>query len=826
MWIRLCVWILISLSFSTLAVAQQGGDQFYIIEDFSKGLQSHTTPYANPDGVANDNLNVRYNVQAGALAKREPQLTYGTCYTAAVKSLFRYYKSDATKYTIENIDQYIYAGSDTSGACTTIGQGNTVGKRWDWITYKDVAIGTDGYEPPVKWDGVILTTDDTVYARTNGDVVTQLGAPFAQLTNGVNLDATSWYQYKVACLNSSGQRYFMNARSNPIKTGSTYKAVKLSDIPLCQTGTTARYIYRTVGDATRAAVVADTSFYKVATISDNSTRVYYDNIADATILGDAAPTWATSSAGINMTPPYAKFSTIIKERLVLGNRPDGTVDGKSTLYVSEVYNPDLFDTNSTDKVLLVRPDDGDAIQMLETFLGQLIVGKDNTIVKILTDNASTVAQWSISNPMSFIGVSAPYSVASMPLGIIYLNRYGLYKFDQSSQLISDSVTDIIKNMSPTAITEAAGTYWNNEYNLSYADLSTGSAINNRVLIFDFARKSFTKDAKYVDSWAKFDSGSDFGTLYAGSSQADGLVTAQGSSPNILSKRYQSDLSAGLLDDTIYTGTEEFPFLELGWGITIDSIYFGSYTINSFPVTTAIIDRKDTDGTWTSPIYDINAAKYDKLYWNSQLGTYGTLTLAIRSATTSAGVSAASWSSEYSNPSGSDISALTANRFVQIRITMSTTDINYTPYLGVADDYLFKLTYSKVGAIGESSVLAMWKSGFQDINTGSSQSPKIIKEANIYYTGTAGTLNFQFENLKGDIIGSFNVDLSQARDPSKGYFGNGNEKVFRYNFPVVPNVANYMVGDKFRLTITENSTSVWKIQRIALRYETLPYVPYR
>ena len=790
-------------------------------------MQSQTTPYANPDGTANDLLNVRANVEAGALAKRDPQLTYGSCYPAAVKSLFRYYKSDGTQFTVENIDQYIYSGSDTGGACTLIGQGNTVGKRWDWLTYKNIAIGTNGYDEPIKWDGKITTTANTDGARTSGDLVTELGAPFAELNTGSNLDASSWYQYKIACLNSSGQYYFNNAKSNPILTGSTVKDIYLTDIPLCQIGTSARYIYRTVGDATRAAVVADTSYYLDTIIYDNSTRVYADTRTDAVLLGDQVPKWSTVSAGVNMTPPYARFSTLTEERLVFGNRPDGTVDGKSTLYVSEAYNPDLFDTNSSDKTLLIRPDDGDEITMLETFLGTLTIGKDNTISKVYTDY-STVAQWTISNPMSFIGVSAPYSVASMPLGIIYLNRHGLYKFDQSSQLISDAVTKDIRNISPTAIPEAVGTYWNNEYNLAYADISTGSQINNRVLIYDFARKSFVKDSKYVDSWSKFDSGTDFGTLYAGSSQSDGLVMAQSSAPNLLSKRYKSDLSESghIAVDTIYGGAEEFPNLELGWGIDIDSTYFGSYTINSFPVTTAIIDRKDTDGTWTSPVYEVNADTYDKLYWNSTLGATGTLTFAVRSASTAAGITSEAWSSEYSNPAGSDVSTLTANKFIQFRISLSTTDINYSPYLIVADNYLFRLAYSKVGAIGESSVLAVWQSGFQDLNASSSQYPKIIKEADIYYTGTSGTINFQFENLKGDIIGSFNLDLSQVRDPSKGYFGNVNEKVFRYNFPIQSGTANFMVGDKFRIRITENSTNTWKIQRIAIRYELLPYTPYR
>lgn len=830
MLMRLCVSVILWLSCAAPTIAQ-AEDQFYVLEDFSKMLQSHTSPYSNPDGVATDVLNVRANIEANSLSKRYPQLTYGTCLaTAPVKSLFRYYKSDATKYTIENIDQYIYSGSDSGGACTTIGQGNTVGKRWDWVTYKDVAIGSDGYDAPVKWDG--LTTTGTVSgARTSGDLVTQLGAPFAKLATGTGLDTASWYQYKVAFYNSSGQWYYSTARSNPIKTDTALYNTNLTDIPLGQTGTTKRAIYRTLGQASRANVIADTTFYVDTVLYDNSTTTWNDTHTDATIINNDSSIyqneqWADAIAsGVNMTPPYGKHLAIVNERLLMANRPDGTDQGKSTVYVSEAYNPDLFNTNSSDHTLLIRPDDGDEITMQELFLGQLFIGKDNSISKIYIPS-SDPTNWYIGDPTSFVGVSAPYSVASTPNGIIYLNRHGLYLFDgQSSNLISDAVTKEIRNISPSNIPNTVGVYWNNEYDLAYSDLTTGLGINDRVLIYDFARKSYTKDSKYVDSWAKFDSGDDYGTLYSGTSQSTGVVSAQSSSTSSLTQRYKSQIDEGTFADTASGGTEDFPTVEIAWIYTVNDSALSAYTIDGYPSATAIVNRPGLVGSWTSTIYEVNASTYDKLYWNATLGSTGSLTYAVRSASTEGGIPSATWSSEFTNPSGSDISGLTANTYVQFRATLTTTDINYSPYLSVADSYLFKMTYSKIGTISETSVLGLWQSGFQDINSGSSENPKIIKEADIYYTGDSGTITFQFENLKGDILADFTLDLSHVRDPSAGYFGNDTEKVFRYNFPIPP-TGNYVYGDKFRLRITEDSTSTWKIQRMKLRYSVEPYVPYR
>src|SRR3990167_7368747 len=122
----------------------------------------------------------------------------------------------------------------------------------------------NGFEQPIKYDAKTDVTDNTDGHRTASDAVAELGAPFAELNTGSNLDASSWYQYKVAFYDDTTYSY-SDARSNPILTGSSVRDISLTDIPLGPTGTTERYIYRTEGNASRAAVVADTDFFRVTT---------------------------------------------------------------------------------------------------------------------------------------------------------------------------------------------------------------------------------------------------------------------------------------------------------------------------------------------------------------------------------------------------------------------------------------------------------------------------------------------------------------------------------------------------------------------------------
>lgn len=802
--------------------AQPMAEYVFTIEDFSKLLQSHVNPYQLTHGDAVNAQNLRANDQYGALSKRTALNLVGTCgHTSAVTSLHRYYKSDSTKFTITTSDAYVDYISDT-GTCTNLLAGESTGKRWSWITYKNWAIGTDGFDLPIKWDGNLVTTADTSGARSAGFLTTQLGAPFAKLAVGAGLTASRWYTYVMAYYDGVTYKY-STARSNPILTGAaTNDQIALTDIPLGLLGTTHRYLYRTKANTTAAAALADNSLFLVTDIADNATTTYTDSSSDATIGADTAPTRATVTSGAtNWSAPHGKYLFIFNDYIWLANDPSGVSYGKSNIYVSKVTNPDIWATGTD--FFLIRPDDGDEITGITSFLGTFTTLKTNTISKIYT-NSANITGWTVSPAYSYIGSIAPYSIQSTPIGIIYLGRYGLYKFDgQNSSLISDIITADIRDINPTNYANAAAIYYDNEYRLAYSSVATGEGNNGHVLLFDLVRDSYVKDTENINAWEVYNSSDDFGGLYSGSSNTDGDILAHTTQPTNLIFRYLTDLTAGTFSHTVaqQTDTNDPNTVTLSLGSSAWSADASAW--NSESTSTWAIDA--SPGTWISPIFQINANALSKLYWNEILNN-GTATIAIRTASTSGGIAGASWSSEFSNPSGSDISGISADKFIQIRVTFSTSNFTTSPLINVEDNYLIKLVYSQVGQAAETSVPSTLTSGWMDLLPSQylaylSNNPKTIKEIDIYYEGTAGTINFSLQNRKGDTPYTWSIDLSKAPQSGAGFWGGTTSKVFQYvpDFAVNPN------GDKYQLMITENGTTPWRIQRMDFRYVTSPIRPY-
>lgn len=803
---------------------QLPSDVFYEINDFSPMLQSHLSPFNMPKGTASDAYNVRVNNQYSSIGKRLPLTTYGTCsHSSAVTGLYRYYTSSGTKQTVTSSGAALDYISDT-GTCTNLYQWPTSGLRTNFITYKNLVIATDGSDLPVKWDGVTQTTADTAGSRSAAFLVAQLGAPFAAMAAGVGLTASKWYCYRVAFYNGTNYTY-SNATSNPLQVGAVNnKQTSVTNVPLGPPGTTHRYVYRTLGDNTAALAQADSTLYLDKDLADNSSTSFTDSTTDAAIVvGPPVPTWGTVSAGTNVSAPHGYYIFILNDYIWLANDPSGVSFGGSTVYFSQNLNADYwYPTN----FFLIRPDDGDSITGFTSFLGQPTVFKTNSVSKIYL-NAASSTSWTVSQPFSFIGCIAPYSVVTTPLGIYYLGRYGLYNFNgNSSAIISDVVTKDFKDINTVNSNNIAAVYYNNEYRVAYASLATGSQTNNRVLLYDTVRNAYVKDTENINVWSIFNSGTDFGGLYSGSSGTDGYILSHSTQPASITVQYLSDLTAGTFSATVSSGTQAAPILSLGssaWSATAtawNAESTSTWTADSSP------------GTWISPAFQINATNLSQLLWNPVTPPNTTITMAVRVASTQGGIAGAAWSSEFSNPNGSDISGVSANVWIQIRATLTSSNLARTPYLQSVNNYVIELFYSSNGTNYETTIPSTWISGWMDMIPSVYQGylgnfPKTVKEIDVYYTGTSGTLNVNLQNLKGDSSATFAIDLSQDTTQAAGspYWGYGTTKVYTW-LPSNNGGANPPpFGDRFMLTLTETGVVNWTIQKVRVRYDVSNYLPY-
>lgn len=751
-------------------------DRIYTISNFSGGLTTKTSSYLLDSKYGDICENIRFDVKLGSLSKRGQILSYGTADTTeAITGIHRLYLANASKILIVNHGDEIETGSDSTGTFTNILNLSTGNYRWQWLIWNNVAIGTDGYNQPVKYDGSSASA-------------TYLGSCLATQSSAGNPNGT--YTYKVTFYTASYEVAF-NVASNSITVSS--KQIALSMIPIGPTtyggqSVVGRKVYR-----------VESGVWKLlsnGTIADNSTVTLTDN--DATASGATYPTTYTC------TPPKGKLCLIHYNRLFIANNPTYP----SRLYYSDDGNADYF--IPTDYYRNIRPDDGDQITFIKHQKGLLTIAKENSIQKVYTDGSTPSSDWETSDPFSNVGCKAMYSAAETPLGIFYLGSDGIYKFDgQNSQLISEVVTPEIKDILESNLGYCWGQFYQNQYLLAYPSKKTSTSTNNRILIFDLLANAYEIDLLNVNCFTVFNSGTDWDILYSGSS-TDGKVYSHKSQANEIMHTKHSDFT-GTFTNARYIpasegGDADNPVIEIARTESINSL---SGTINSL---TGTIDRGSLTGSYVSQALYTGAKSYDKLYWNeSLLSTGDNVTIAVRSASTEAGLTGA-WSDEYSNPSGSDISALTANSWTQYRISLTTDAYAHSPTVYNASNYVVKLTYLKESSISETSIPFHWRSGITDLGLAGCR--KTLKKLYLFHTGESGTLTIKFTvwdfntstQKYEEITDTFDIDLAQYPEQYSAYFTNA-----------------ALTGELMQIDITNNDLYPLSIDKLSLVYDVEPLI---
>lgn len=746
-------------------------NNIFLIDDFSGGLASKISPFNLSKKQADIAENVRFDSQLSALTKRDKTLVYGTAHaTNPILGLHRFYLADGSKVLLTNYSSTIAKGNDSTGAFTSILSVSQADRRWQWLTWHNLAIGTDGYNQPVKYNG---TSSSATY----------LGSLLAT-DAGSGTGTTGTYTYKVSCYTASYNLNLGAASNTIVMTGND---ISLSMIPICPDtylGQTVigRKIYRTGnGDST----------YKLlsnGTIANNTATTLTDSDAD----GDRG-NLLTSDVTTTSTPPVGKLSIIHFNRLWIANDPSHP----SRIYYSEDSSHDVFLPSS---YLDIRQNDGDEITMVAQVLGILTVGKTNSIQKVYTDRDTPSTDWSISDVFTSVGCHAMYSYVSTPYGLMYLSNNGIYLFTgQTSTLLSEAVTPEINDISPSNISNTWAAFYKNKYYLSYTSTKSGGTVNNRILVLDMLSKAFEIDTFGVNVFTVLKSGSDVEVLYSGGS-ASGKVYAHSDSTKEIIHRRASDFTGTYSEMRNRSTDDESPELELARTATIDSLVG---TIDSL---TGTIDRSSTTGYYISQPLTVGASRYDKIYWNETLPTAGSnVTFAVRSATNDTAISAASWSSEVSDPSGSDISANSANTVIEYRISMTTDSLAYSPTVYKGNNFNVRLTYNTAGATDETTIPLTWRSGWFDL--GSPGYKKQLRKLYVSYdSSSTGTLNLGFETYNDGNSDSFAINLADHPTEYIEYFTNGS-----------------LLGELFRLTITESSLNPIKIKRIVLTYDVEPLV---
>lgn len=775
------------LDYVSGAKRPQTKNQIFELSDFSGGLDAKGNPLSMPKNMGQVVQNVRINSELRSLTKRAEVLTYGTIAGSnSILGMFRYYAYSGSKVLLVDAGSNIYTGNDTTGAFTSIYTLPNPSHKSQWLTWNNQAIMVDGFNNPVKYDGTSASA-------------TYLGSLLATDTGAGSGPDVGNHVYKVSCYtgNSNGAGPFefsFNVASNTLV--GTGHATNLTMIPQCPDQSflgepvIGRYIYRTKAGGS--------TYYELHQIADNSTVVYSDTTADVSL----SVTYPVIANPIESSPPLGKLSLIFQGRLWIANNPSFP----SRVYFSEINSQEMFLPTS---YFDIRKDDGDQVTMLQDVLGVITIGKQNTIQKIQTSYNGTgnpLLDWSITDPFAFVGCVSPYSVQNTPIGIMYLGNNGIYFFDGNfSTLLSDQVTPVISDISNTNFANAYSAFYRNQYYLAYTSSKSGATTNNRVLVYDLISKAFDIDTTNIGSFTVERGGNDIEVLFGGDSNVGKVYSYTNGSRDVLNKT-QADFS-GTFTNAWYVpvsggGDSQNSLITLANTATIDALVG---TIDSL---TGTIQESSLTGNYVSPPYTVGAVSYNDIYWNETLPTAGSnVTMAVRSAATVDSLGNgpwSAWSTEYNNPSGSNLSANAANNVIQYRISLTSDNYSFTPTVYSANNYVVDLSYNISQGNGETTIPFEWQSGWLDF--GAPAYIKYLRKIYVEYeSGGTGTMNITFNNYTGQSQ-TFNVNLNTYPSEYIEYFKNG---MFQ--------------GELFNIDITENSLNPLQIKRIVIYYDVAPLV---
>jgi hypothetical protein len=183
---------------------------------------------------------------------------------------------------------------------------------------------------------------------------------------------------------------------------------------------------------------------------------------------------------------------------------------------------------------------------------------------------------------------------------------------------------------------------------------------------------------------------------------------------------------------------------------------------------------------------------------------------VRTGDTVAACGAAAWNGPYATPTGSDISALTAAKYIQFKCQLYTKVVADSAlvylYRGAApNDYVVKIS-AGLGALAESEIEMIWESGFFDF--GFKRVRKRIRQVRVEFERSEATGTMTYSYYRNGSATKTDVSIAFATYASPGYWV--------YRFPLS---SCYAVNWKHRLY--NNDDDALTIKKITYLFSVEP-----
>jgi hypothetical protein len=567
---------------------------------FDGGLNNKYERSIIEDNESPDCLNVQFS--AGSVATRNGAVKLNT---AAIGSfvgdgLYTRRANDGSETMCAFANGTMYTlGTTTFTAVASATSVWTGGVRVAAVQDENYLFISNGNVIPYKWDGTLFTRHGIYPPTTTSTVSSQ--------ATGV---LTGQYQYKITNVNSALVESDVGPATSTFTAASATLRVTLPTFAV-SFGVSARRVYRTEASGT--------VFKRVATVNDNTTTTYDDNIADSA-LGVTAPT-------DNGVPPKFNFAIYHANRIFV-------VDPTQPQYVwySNLGDPYTF---ASTNFIRVGDNTTDLVKGLAVYNNALLIVCEKSLHIVYMPDADD-ANWSPPQRLSTShGGRSPFGVAPYAdkilvpasdqtgkfVGMVAVRgnsvdpSAALLTFSASgSEMKTDKVEPDMFLINETYIGNVTSINYKNRL---YITMPYGQSqvTNNRIYVMDFSISNLSKNQK--ESWVPWTglNAAQFtvygGRLYYISSIASGFV-------------YQIEDTGVYSDDGVainsYFWTKEFAGSKDEVNTTKDFRYANFLIDNAGSYFMNINYRVDSDSDASGQIVQVpltsSASQWGSMMWGT------------------------------------------------------------------------------------------------------------------------------------------------------------------------------------------------------------------
>jgi hypothetical protein len=382
------------------------------------------------------------HIDGGDVFKRPGKKPWGVAFPEPINGAYEYIDQDGVKRV------FVASGTNLYQAETT---GNTVIKTG--LGVERIHFTTNRGTCFVNGD----TTQFKVVGNTPSDVGLEAPATAPTLAAGAAGALTGSYAAKISFETADGLESNLSPVSDSVVLSS--EQLEYTDIPVStDSRVTKRNIYRTSADGAR--------YWYVATIEDNTTTTYTDNLEDKD-LGDegetthGVPTQGTISEGCNarhfwgdgsklrwseiaQSNNYLEYQQVLSFAEVPGK---GKIIGLKSLYNEAFEKEDLYIFTEDSICMLPQGDPNQAIDIITLNLGILshdtIAEYKNMIVFMDNENAVNIMKGrtilNISRRSIPIALKEALTQGNCSANIVFDHYYGLTIRDQAGKLYNTKV---------------------------------------------------------------------------------------------------------------------------------------------------------------------------------------------------------------------------------------------------------------------------------------------------------------------------------------------------------------------------------------------------